>query len=104
MGESIADDDRRISRRGGDNVCVVVVKVKNMGRGGLVALVINHEVNSLAPHSERRVRLLPWAHGSALSSSSSCSDPGFSACSGGGREENPRVVRGESIADKISCQ
>ena len=82
MGESIADDDRRISRRGGDNVCVVVVKVKNMGRGGLVALVINPEVNSLAPHSERRVRLLPWAHGSALSSSSSCSDPGSALVQG----------------------
>ena len=54
-GES--DNDRRISRRGGDNVRVVIVKVKNMGRSGLVSLVVNPEIDSLAPHFEREVRV-----------------------------------------------
>ena len=56
-GEPIADDDGRISRRRGDNVRVVVVKVKNMGCGGLVALVVNPEIDNLAPHFERGVRI-----------------------------------------------
>ena len=56
-GESIADNDRRIFRRGGDNVSVVDVTVKNMGRSGLVSLVVNPEIDSLAPHFEREVRV-----------------------------------------------
>ena len=56
-GEPIADNGGRISRRGGDNVRVVVVKVKNMGCCGLVALIVNPEIDSLAPHFERRVRV-----------------------------------------------
>ena len=56
-GESIADNGRRIFRRGGDNVSVVDVTVKNMGRSGLVALVINPEIDSLTPLPERGVRV-----------------------------------------------
>ena len=51
-GEPIADNGGRISG-GGDNVRIVIVKIKNVGCGGLVALVVNPEIDSLAPHFER---------------------------------------------------
>ena len=39
----------------GDNVRIVIVKVKNVGFGGLVTLIVNPEIDSLAPHFERGV-------------------------------------------------
>ena len=53
-GESIANYDGRISRRRGDNVRV---KVKNVGCCGLVSLIVNPEIDSLAPRFERGVRV-----------------------------------------------
>ena len=96
-GESIADNGRRIAHRRGDNVRVVILEVKNMGCGGLVALVVNPEIDSLAPPFERGVRV-PLLNLSKHQSRATCSK---CACrrvaarlgQGVGKECRPVVVR-----------